>query len=141
MLTVSDLMMKTPYTTEPSATLREVLMLMKVEDYRQVPVVDDDKKIIGIITERDIRLAMNSPMLSGEKWLDDMTLDNVRVRECMTKSPITIRSTLPAYEAADMLRVYKFGALPVVDDDKLVGILSVTDFLTHFVVSQREEEM
>ena len=54
----------------------------------------------------------------------------------MTPNPITIGSTVPAYRAAEMLSAYKFGALPVVDQDDLVGIITVTDFLDRFATQQ-----
>jgi CBS domain-containing protein len=56
----------------------------------------------------------------------------------MTANPMTVTPDTPAYRAAKMLSLYKFGALPVVDDDLLVGIITVTDFLEHFAVGQAE---
>jgi acetoin utilization protein AcuB len=54
----------------------------------------------------------------------------------MTPNPITVSPETPAYRAAEMLSIYKFGALPVVDNEKLVGIITVTDFLDYFASNQ-----
>ena len=136
MLTATDLMTVKPFTLGTDATLREALMLMKAEGRRQMLVIDDDNKLAGIITDRDIRLVMNSPMI-GEKWLNNTILDNTLVESCMTSHPISISPDVPAYEVADMLLTYKFGALPVVDDGTLVGIVSVSDILQHFKETYR----
>jgi CBS domain-containing protein len=56
----------------------------------------------------------------------------------MTPNPITVTSDTPAYRAAEMLSTYKFGALPVVDNEVLVGIITVTDFLDYVAVDRPE---
>jgi acetoin utilization protein AcuB len=56
----------------------------------------------------------------------------------MTPDPMTITPDMPAYQAANMLSIYKFGALPVVDHGVLVGIITVTDFLNYFAMQHPE---
>lgn len=134
---VSDLMTLSPDTVDLETPIREVLMRMKEDGCRQLPVLDDDKRLVGIITDRDVRLAMNSPLILRERWQDETLLDTVQAASCMTSDPITVTPDTPAYRAAEILSVYKFGALPVVDGDALVGIISVTDFLDQFAEEQR----
>jgi CBS domain-containing protein len=55
----------------------------------------------------------------------------------MTSDPVTVTPQMPAYRAAEILATYKFGALPVVEGDQLVGIITVTDILQRFVSDQR----
>ena len=129
-----------PYTVYEDASLREALMVLRTEGYRQVPVLSQEGLLVGIITDRDIRLVMNSPMV-GERWLNDAVLDNLTVNSCMTSNPITVAPTLPIYEVAEMLSVYKFGGLPVVDDGKLVGILTVTNILDYFANLLKQEQV
>ncbi|HSH03684.1 MAG TPA: CBS domain-containing protein [Anaerolineae bacterium] len=138
MLTVNDLMTLDPFTVFETATLREVQTLMRVEGYRQLPVVTESGELAGIVTDRDLRLALNSPML-GEKWMNETVLDNVRVNNVMTSNPICVTPDTPAYEAAEMLGVYKFGGMPVVDNGVLLGIISVTDFLEFFAENHKPE--
>jgi acetoin utilization protein AcuB len=135
---VKELMTPCPDTIHVGATLRGVLQRMKQDNCRQLPVLDEDRRLVGIITDRDVRLAMNSPLILRERWQDETLLDSVTAESCMTAEPITVMPTTPAYDAAEMLATYKFGALPVVEGDELVGILSVTDVLRVFVREQRE---
>lgn len=137
MLTVSDLMTVIPYSVTPGTTLRRVIEMMKSEGCRQFPVLDNGK-LVGIITDRDVRLVMNSPVVIHGRWQDEELLDKVHADSCMTANPMSVTPDTPAYRAAKMLSLYKFGALPVVDDDVLVGIITVTDFLDYFAAGQSE---
>jgi acetoin utilization protein AcuB len=98
-----------------------------------------DGVLVGIITDRDIRLVMNSPMVLHGRWQDEALLEEVTAGACMTASPLTVSPTTPAFRAARMLSLYKFGALPVVDEGVLVGIITVTDFLENFASRQGEK--
>jgi acetoin utilization protein AcuB len=88
---------------------------MREGDFRAVPVVKDDA-VVGIITDRDLR------RLTG-------MLDTTRVKEAMSENIITITANTPVNEAARLLRQRKIGGLPVVEDGKLVGMITVTDVL------------
>jgi CBS domain-containing protein len=71
-------------------------------------------------------------MVLHDRSQDEELLANVTVESCMTPNPVTVTPETPAYRAAEMLSIYKFGALPVVDGTELVGIISTTDFLNYF---------
>jgi acetoin utilization protein AcuB len=131
MLTVNDLMTVVPETVTPETALRQVIGIMKAGGFRQIPVLKNGK-LVGIVTDRDIRLVMNSPVLLQERAVDQEVLDNVTVETIMTSDPVIVSPDMPAYQAAEMLSMYKFGALPVVEDETLVGIITVTDFLDYF---------
>ncbi len=137
MLTVNDLMTVIPNTVTPQSTLRQIIELMKAQACRQLPVLENGK-LVGIITDRDVRLVMNSPLVLHGRWQDEEILDNINANTCMTPDPMTVTPDTPAYQAANMLSIYKFGALPVVDDSELVGIITVTDFLNYFAAQQPE---
>jgi acetoin utilization protein AcuB len=137
MLTVNDLMTVIPYTVTPGTPLRRVIEMMKTEGCRQFPVLDKGR-LVGIISDRDVRLVINSPMVLHGRWQDEELLDKVLVDSCMTANPMSVTPETPAYRAAKMLSLYKFGALPVIDDDDLVGIITVTDFLDYFAAGQSE---
>lgn len=131
MLTVNDLMTAVPDTVTPQTPLRTVIGIMKTRGYRQIPVLDKGK-LVGIITDRDIRLVMNSPVVLHDRSQDEELLAKVTVESCMTPNPVTVSPDTPAYRAAEMLGIYKFGALPVVEKGTLVGIITTTDFLNFF---------
>jgi acetoin utilization protein AcuB len=137
MLTVSDLMTLDPQSVTLETTLRHIMELMKREGCRQLPVLDNGK-LVGIVTDRDIRLVMNSPVILHGRWQDEELMDKVTAESCMTPNPISVSPDTPAYRAAEMLSIYKFGALPVVEDERLVGIVTVTDFLDYLASSRLE---
>ena len=136
MLTVRDIMTTDPCTVKPDAPLQDVITRMKITGCRQMPVLDNDGRLVGIVTDRDIRLAMNSPIVLHGRWQDEDLLAKVTAESCMTPNPICIEPDTPAYRAAEMLSAYKFGALPVVDAGQLMGIITVTDFLDRFAAEQ-----
>jgi len=133
MLTVNDLMTIIPNTVTPQTTLRQVIDVMKTQACRQLPVLENGR-LVGIITDRDVRLVMNSPLVLHGRWQDEEILDHVTAASCMTPDPMTVTPETPAYQAANMLSIYKFGALPVVNNGALVGIITVTDFLNYFAM-------
>lgn len=134
MLTVNDLMTVIPSAISPDTSLRTIIGVMKSEGCRQLPVLDNGR-LIGIVTDRDVRLVMNSPITLHSRWQDEEMLDKVTAETCMTPNPVTVTPDTPACRAAEMLGIYKFGALPVVEQEALVGIITVTDFL-NFVAKE-----
>ena len=138
MLSVKDLMTPAPVTVTGDTSLKRVMHLMKVEDHRQLPVLNREQELVGIITDRDVRLAMNSPYVLHERQEDERLLAGTTALGIMTPDPVTVAPDAPAYEAAKILSLHKFGALPVVEDRKVVGIISVTDFLAQFIAEEIE---
>jgi acetoin utilization protein AcuB len=125
-----------PETVLPDANLHDVLIRMNRQGYRHLPVVDDGK-LVGIITDRDVRLAVNSPVVEEDAHLTRQeVLEGIKVYDCMTPDPQCATSDMPAAEAADLLSLNKFGAMPVVDDGKLVGMISTIDFLKHYAAQR-----
>lgn len=136
MLTVNELMTVNPFTVTPETSLRRIIEVMKLEGCRHLPVVDGES-LVGIITDRDVRLVLNSPLVLSAAWPDDKLLDEIGAEGIMTTDPVTVTPDTAAAQAAKLLSIYKFGALPVVADNDngaklLVGIVTVTDFLTYF---------
>lgn len=116
-------------------TLAEARVLMYNNNFRHLPVVDNDGKLIGIISDRDMRDAHPSSLLSKEAY--QRTLDEVmqhRVEEIMTRKPITISPYFTLQDTLLIMGQNKVGALPVVDEDGyLKGIMSTRDLLKAFV--------
>jgi acetoin utilization protein AcuB len=138
-LKIGDLMTLDPATVRPETLLRDVIQLMKLEGCRQLPVLDEQDQLVGIISDRDVRLAMNSPIVLHERWQDELLVQSVTAESCMTPNPITVGPDMPATRAAALLSTFKFGALPVVADNRLLGIISVSDFLDWFAAQEAEE--
>lgn len=137
MLTVRELMTGRPDSVSSDTSLRVAVAKMNTDGCRQLPVVDNGL-LVGILTDRDIRLATNSPVASGTDGIDRVELlDTLTVRECMTPDPLSVASSASAHETADTMRLHKFGALPVVENGTLVGIITTSDYLK-YVSEQRE---
>ena len=129
-------MMKTDLVAiTPETSLSEAKALMEKGNFRHLPVVDADGKLVGIVTDRDMRDAHPSSLLDEESY--QKTLDKVlkhTIGEIMTADPITVA---PYYTLQDTLLIIgkkKVGALPVVDEEGyLKGIMSTRDLLRAFV--------
>ena len=134
---VRDCMTVDPMTVGPRDSLQKVIELLRRRDIRSIPVVEEDK-LIGIVTDRDIRqVAPAYPLFRDEEEIHRYT-ENLRVTAAMTADPMTISLDAPLVQAAKVLETYRISALPVVDGQKLVGMISVTDLLRVFV-EQNEE--
>jgi acetoin utilization protein AcuB len=133
MLTTNDLMTIDPETVTQDAPLREVVAIMNRANIRQVLVVDG-KKLLGIVTDRDVRLAVNSPLTSIEPLERLELLNGYKARDCMTSNPRSVAPETPIHKVAELLSMYKFGVLPVVKNDELVGIITVTDLLNQMAL-------
>ncbi len=130
MLTVKEIMTAAPHTVTPDTVLLKVLAIMNTNTLRHVLVVDDGK-LVGIISDRDIRMALNSTLTDGDLGTHFSWLERFIAKQCMTRRPITVEPDTPINQAAAILNEYKFGALPVVEQGKLIGIVTVTDLLAH----------
>ena len=136
MLKIKDLMTAAPEVVSPDADMHTVLEQMNRSGLRHLPVVLDDD-LVGIITDRDVRLAVNSPVVSSDaSACREAVLDDIRVGECMTPEPQCVSPAAPAHEVADLLSLNKFGAMPVVDEGVLVGVISYVDYLKHYAAQR-----
>ena len=114
-MTVAELMTANPVTVAPSDTLETAHKKMEAGRFRQVPVVDD-QKLVGILTDRDTRQHFGQ-------------LAHTRVDAVMSGHPFSVHASTPVERAAHLLTANKIGSLPIVDDNKLVGIITASDML------------
>ena len=120
-------MTKNPVTINPEASVVEASELMKKEKVHRLPVLDRDKNLIGVISEKDILFATPSPASSLSIHEIAYLLSKLTVRKLMTKNPVTINRTTTVEEAARLMVDQDLSCLPVVEDGKLVGIVSKSD--------------
>jgi acetoin utilization protein AcuB len=125
---LSDIMTRDLVCVRPGDSLRLAIERMRACNCRRLPVLDDNR-LVGIITDRDVRLALNSPFVLRERQQDQEMMDRVIVAECMTPDPITLPPDASVLDAARLMRDRKFGGVPLVDGGQLVGIVTVTDVL------------
>lgn len=139
MVTVADVMTRDPVTVAPDDSLRLARDRMAERNFRRLPVMQAGR-LVGILTDRDLRRATNSPFVLRERWYDDLILDQVKVWGAMTANPITVEASAPLVVAAQLMRDHKIGGLAVVetsesfpDESQLVGIITETDLLAYLI--------
>lgn len=135
---VKDCMTPNPDVVTPDITVPEAAKIMKKGGFRRLPVVKEGR-VVGIVTDRDLKEAMPSDATSLSIWELNYLISKLTVGEIMTRDPITVADTLPLQAAAKLMLEHKVGGLPVVREGKLVGIVTVTDVLKAFL--QREAEL
>ena len=125
---VRDVMTPDPVTISAHQSIGTALARMRRGNFRRLPVLDQGK-LVGIITDRDLRLAMNSPYVLREGWYDSYLMEHIEVRTCMTPNPVTIAPDCDLIVAVELMRTQKFGGLPVIQNGNLAGILTETDLM------------
>jgi acetoin utilization protein AcuB len=132
---VKDIMTRSPISIEPEAPLGTAIAVMVERKVRHLPVVDDRGDVVGIITDRDLRSAVLEPAL--EEYLSATarrrlrgiaaTFENLRVKDVMTCNPITTSPDISLTQAAALMLERHVGSLPVIENGKLVGIITERD--------------
>ncbi len=122
---VRDWMSARPVTVAPSCPLEQALQLMRTRAIRHL-LVADAEQLVGVVSSRDVR----RPLTDGGTAITPAT----PVGHVMTESPITVGPDLPLTEAARLMLDRKIGALPVIEGEQLVGILTKSDALEALVV-------
>jgi acetoin utilization protein AcuB len=132
---VAKRMMRNPVFVDENDSMKKAMDILKEREIRHLPVLRGGEKLVGIVTERDIKQASPSPATALEIREIYYLLDKVKVKQIMTRRVYTVSSNASIEEAALMMREKKIGCLPVVDGGKLVGILTETDILDAFLDS------
>jgi acetoin utilization protein AcuB len=126
---------RNPLTITPDASFFEARSLIHEKGVRHLPVVDKHGRLVGIVTDRDIREAAPSDatLLSVQEL--NFLLGKLKVSAFMTprNKLITITPDAVIEEAVQLMHDHKIGCLPVLEGEKLYGIFTETDALDHFV--------
>jgi acetoin utilization protein AcuB len=130
-LRVGDIMSVSPVTITPSTSVHAAQALMQQRKIRHLPVLKDGR-LVGMISDRDIRLVLPSPATSLTVWEIRHLLDKLTVGEVMTYFVMTTAPDCPVTEAVGRMLGHRVGALPVVEDHQVIGILTRTDVLRAF---------
>ena len=120
-------------TARSGTPVLEARQLMLKERIRHLLVTGDDARLVGIVTDRDIRLNLPSQATSLSVWEINHLLTKLTVGEVMTRAVITIGPDREARDAAVLMLDHAIGALPVMDTGRLVGIVTEADILRGFV--------
>ena len=132
---VSRSMSRKVITVEKETGLLKAKALMREHKIRHLPVVDRERRLVGIVTDRDLRGALPLALFKGSgQPEEEEKYAHLKVADVMTADPLTIQPTHTLQDALLLIQDKKVGAFPVVDDKGyLAGILSVRDLLRAFI--------
>ena len=119
---VRDKMTIPVITGSRQTTLRDAQLLMVENDVGRLPILDEDK-LVGIIAFKDIARSLHSPGVIPE----------VPVEWIMARNPVTVNANQEIVEAVKLLIEYKIAGLPVMEEGKVVGIITETDILRYML--------
>jgi acetoin utilization protein AcuB len=129
---VNERMSRPVISVTPDEPIHDVLAMFKKEHIRRAPVMKDGK-LVGIISQGDLLNASPSPVTTLSVWEMNYLLSKVTVKNVMSKKVISITRDTPIEEAARIMADKKIGGLPVVDGDKVVGMITETDLFKVFL--------
>ncbi len=112
--------------------IHDALLMFKKNSIRRAPVLQDGK-LIGIVSDKDLFNASPSQATSLSVWELNYLLSKIKVRDVMTSEVFTVQMDTPIEEAARLMADNKIGGLPVLDGDKVVGMITETDLFKIFL--------
>lgn len=120
MIQVEEIMNTQLFTLKPENKLAQAKELMAQHGFRHIPIVGSGQSLVGIVTHRDL-------LSSGS--MHTTLKDHVPLKNIMTANPFAISPNLSVKHAAQLIKREKFDCLPVVEQNKLVGLVTATDFV------------
>jgi acetoin utilization protein AcuB len=124
---VGERMTRNPVTILDTASIDDGLHLMRERKVRRLPVLDESGKMVGIVSDKDLLHAAPSPATSLSVYELHYLLAKLTIRQVMSSPVISVGPETPLEEAARVMADNKIGGLPVVEGEKLVGIVTETD--------------
>ena len=129
---VGERMSRPVISVTPDAPINDVLAMFKKEHIRRAPVINKGK-LVGIVTETDLLNASPSDVSTLSIWEMNYLISKVKVSDVMTKKVTSVNKDTPIEEAARIMADQKIGGMPVVDRDKVVGMITETDLFKVFL--------
>jgi CBS domain-containing protein/predicted CoA-binding protein len=130
---VIDRMTRNVVTVQLNDSIKDAIEKLKRGHFRHLPVVDEEGKLVAMLSDRDVRLIRPSLALVTSET-EALQLASMSVRQAAVFNPVTVHADVSLLTAAEILLRWEIGALPVVaGGDKLLGIITYTDLLREFV--------
>ena len=126
---VEQIMNAAPYTLTKDSTIRDAMVLMREQKIRHIPIITNNREVIGVVTQRDLKEALPSSLETNER---EHLLD-VTVERFMIKNPIMAHPLDTVEDLALTFYDSKVGCVPVISNGELVGIVTTTDVLYTYV--------
>jgi acetoin utilization protein AcuB len=130
---VKDQMTPNPICGYPEMPVTEAQELMRKHNIRHLPILDEGKKLVGLVTQRSLMNAVPADISKFSPFVVNYVLAKIKARNIMVKDVVTIGEDTPFEEAARVMADRKIGCLPVMRNDELVGIISDNDLFNIMV--------
>lgn len=129
---VKNRMTSNPYIVAPEDTVNDTMMLMRQKRVKSLPVVKNGK-LVGIVTEKQLAEITPSPATTLSVFEVSYLLSKTKIETIMTKDVVTISSNDLLEQASLLMRNHNVSCLPVLDNNKLVGIICESDIFDSFI--------
>ena len=129
MITVDEFMTTEPCTLRDTDTINDAKQIMTEKHIRHIPITDGENHVLGLVTQRDVLAATGPILMSSEKSDSIEDKADIRLSEIMIRNVQVVHPSDSLRQAALSLQAHKYGCLPVVSDDCLVGIVTDSDFI------------
>jgi acetoin utilization protein AcuB len=126
---VADLMAGSLITVGHDATVADDWAIMQRRQVHHLPVLDAERRLIGMLTEHDLRLVILERCVREEPGQVASALAGLRVNEIMTWAVVTVGPDVDVRDAARIMHDRKLGALPVADEGRVIGVITATDVI------------
>ncbi len=129
MLIVKDLMCHELYTLKTTDTVQQARELMLTQQIRHIPIVNEDNELLGLVSKRDVLAASVSTLADLQESERDEIESHIPISKIMIKEVVIAEENTHLFEAARFMLETKQGCLPVMNESKLVGVLTEADFV------------
>lgn len=126
---VEEIMNTSVPTLTPSHTINDALQLLKEKRIRHIPIINTEKEVLGVVTDRDLKEATPSTLLSSP----NLEIYDLPLEKIMTRNPIIGHPLDFVEETASIFYDNRIGCLPIVSQGKLVGMITESDLLYKFI--------
>jgi acetoin utilization protein AcuB len=129
---VGERMSRPVISVSPDSPINDVLAMFRKEHIRRAPVMKDGK-LLGLVTENDLLNASPSTVTTLSVWEMHYLISKVKIKDVMSKKVISVNTDTPIEEAARIMADKKIGGVPVLNEGKVVGMITETDLFKIFL--------
>ena len=129
MIEIDEFMTAEPYTLRENDSLSDARKIMTEKHIRHIPITDDDNHLLGLVTQRDVLAATASGSAQQTRSASQEADSDIMLSDIMIRNVSVIHRTDSLRQAALYIQSHKYGCLPVLSDNRLVGIITDSDFI------------
>lgn len=142
---IREIMTTDLVTVSPTTKVSVIKEIFDKHDFHHIPIVEKGEELIGIVSKEDFfKLSYLLSLTTSGHTFTEKEYENLKAQDIMTKYPLSLDPEDTTGLAADIFLANKFHALPIIEDDKLIGLITTHDLLKHSfdskIVIKEEEE-